>query len=556
VDGVKITTATTDDTVTARITLSGGEATLYKMRVKRDIVWATDEVIKELSFDYNGVSATKQLSFNPPYATGEASTDGYFVVLVKGSYEVWGLVNAFPPRLRVKTPPPNQPPIAYIDSISPSSTKQGKEVSFSGHGTDPDGSVAGYSWRSSIDGQLSTSSSFTTSNLSEGTHTIYFKVRDNKGLWSSEVSRTLTINPPNRSPTAYIDSILPDRIRVKSEVSFSGHGIDPDGSVVGFSWRSSIDGQLSTSDSFITSNLSEGTHTIYFKVKDNNEAWSEEVSGTVTIETNKPPIACIDSISPSRTEQPEEVSFKGHGTDPDGSVVGYSWRSSIDGQLSTSSFFSTSGLSVGKHIIYLKVKDNDGLWSEEVTGTLTVDRPGPYVELYGHRTEVNVGEEIILNLSVVNSITSPGNLIVQLTLSIPSGWSITSSGFGHGAGGLCTNTYEVEQGPNPRTISVQILANEPYDGVVSGYLDYYFVKEEEYKYHKDITLPVTATSLPPTPEERRPAPTEGGGFSCSGPVEGSAPPPTEELLISWGLIGLCWGSLAGGLGIMKWRRRK
>ena len=131
--------------------------------------------------------------------------------------------------------------------------------------------------------------------------------------------------------------------------------------------------------------------------------------------------------------------------------------------------------------------------------------PGqPYVDLYGHMTDVTVGEEIILYLSVVNPITSPGTLVVQLTLSIPSGWSITSSGFGHGAGGLRTNTYEIEQGPNPQEIDVHILANEPFEGDVIGYMDYYFAEQEETKYRHEARLPVSAKPAQPQPE---PAPT-------------------------------------------------
>ena len=101
---------------------------------------------------------------------------------------------------------PNQLPTAYIDSITPNPATQGTHtVSFTGHGTDPDGFVIGYNWRSSKDGQLSTSSSFTkpASALSVGTHTIYFKVMDDDYDWSTEVTRTLTINPaptPNQPP--------------------------------------------------------------------------------------------------------------------------------------------------------------------------------------------------------------------------------------------------------------------------------------------------------------------------------------------------------------------
>ncbi len=76
---------------------------------------------------------------------------------------------------------PNQPPTAYIDSVSPTNIAPGETVTFTGHGIDPDGTVGAYSWRSSLDGDLSTAASFTTSSLSPGTHTIWFKVQDNDG---------------------------------------------------------------------------------------------------------------------------------------------------------------------------------------------------------------------------------------------------------------------------------------------------------------------------------------------------------------------------------------
>jgi hypothetical protein len=87
------------------------------------------------------------------------------------------------------------PPTAYIDSISPNPAISGQIVTFSGHGTDSDGSIVAYNWRSGIDGPLSTSSSFNTTLLSVGTHTIYFMVKDDDEAWSAEVTGTLEIKP-------------------------------------------------------------------------------------------------------------------------------------------------------------------------------------------------------------------------------------------------------------------------------------------------------------------------------------------------------------------------
>mgnify|MGYP000701642776 CR=1 FL=1 len=92
------------------------------------------------------------------------------------------------------------PPVAHIDSISPETAVQGKDtVIFEGHGTDIDGHITAYEWRSDKDGVLSTSKSFSmpASTLSLGTHNIFFKVKDDDGVWSVEDVGHITIKPPS-----------------------------------------------------------------------------------------------------------------------------------------------------------------------------------------------------------------------------------------------------------------------------------------------------------------------------------------------------------------------
>jgi hypothetical protein len=88
----------------------------------------------------------------------------------------------------------NDPPTAIIDYITPNPAQVGEDVTFSGYGEDPDGSITGYSWESNIDGWLSDLSSFTTSSLTEGTHTISFKVQDDEGIWSEAVTQALVVS--------------------------------------------------------------------------------------------------------------------------------------------------------------------------------------------------------------------------------------------------------------------------------------------------------------------------------------------------------------------------
>ena len=129
----------------------------------------------------------------------------------------------------------------------------------------------------------------------------------------------------------------------------------------------------------------------------------------VTDVTNHPPIAYIDSITPDPAEQEKDtVSFTGHGTDSDGSVVAYNWRSDKDNFLSDKEDFDkpASDLSVGTHTIYFKVRDNDDAWSPEVTEDLTVIVPQTV-----HNT--NTGKNFAtIQAAIDDSDTQDGHTII------------------------------------------------------------------------------------------------------------------------------------------------
>jgi len=180
----------------------------------------------------------------------------------------------------------------------------------------------------------------------------------------------------DQKPVAYIDSISPNPAKQEQTVNFNGHGTD-DGTILEWEWKSNKDGVLSNSENFVTSSLSIGTHTIYFKVKDDDDQWSEYDQKTLLIQPqdsqNKKPIAEIVSINPNNAEYMESVYFHGLGTDSDGIIIEYKWRSSLDGVLSKVSSFTKTDLSVGTHTIYFKVKDDQGEWSNEDSSNLVIN---------------------------------------------------------------------------------------------------------------------------------------------------------------------------------------
>ena len=335
------------------------------------------------------------LSSNQIFVTNDLSPGIHLIYFKVGLGDKWSdEVNT---KLEVKkkattvtTKAPTKPE-AKIDYITPTSAEMGDKVEFSGDKKEKNllskNSIPkhGCSWRSNIDGQLSSGCSFSSSSLSVGTHTIYLKVRsynlvlvkDGKtgkvySDWSEEVSQEKTIKQTKTAPSAHIDSIFPNLIKDVEEASLSGHG-EGDNEIVAYEWRSDISGVLSDLSSATVSELSPGTHAIYFKVQDNNGVWSEEASSTLVVENTFSPVAYIDMISPNPATTVDDILFVANGEDSDGVIIACSWRMDDYGVISDQCSFGASEFEAGTYVFYLQVQDNDGLWSEEVTGILEVN---------------------------------------------------------------------------------------------------------------------------------------------------------------------------------------
>jgi hypothetical protein len=111
------------------------------------------------------------------------------------------------------------------------------------------------------------------------------------------------------------------------------------------------------------------------------------------------------------------------------------------------------------------------------------------VSLHREKTNVVVGEEVLLKLSVVNLITKPV-MNVQVIIKPPSGMSVTSTDFSQSGAGQYTSTYKLEPGAN-RDIEVRLKPNEKGDFIVEGWVIYYFGDDITSK--KDVILkePIT-----------------------------------------------------------------
>jgi len=157
------------------------------------------------------------------------------------------------------------------------------------------------------------------------------------------------------------------------------------------------------------------------------------------------PAAYIDSISPSEVSLGEMVSFVGHGTDPDGTVVACRWRSDIDGDLGVTETLETSSLSGGTHVVYFKVQDNNGNWSDEVRDRVTV----------------SAGASAAARAPVINSFTaSPG--AISLGASSMLSWSVSgaaTASIDQGIGNVTLTGTRVVS-PGATTIYILTATNE------------------------------------------------------------------------------------------------
>jgi hypothetical protein len=204
--------------------------------------------------------------------------------------------------------PPNQPPTANLlhPAFNPTLT-QGSSFSFSGTGTDPDGSIVAQEWRvgSCSSGTLwSSSPSFTTAFNNIGTYRLYFRVRDDDGAWSTNCpSVTITVNqPPNQSPTATILHPSYNTTLVQgASLSFSGTGSDPDGYITAYRWTATAPyGLLVENKASFTWNFANiGTYNMCLSVQDDDGAWS--TNNPCRIITVNPPPAPTVSLSASPT---------------------------------------------------------------------------------------------------------------------------------------------------------------------------------------------------------------------------------------------------------------
>jgi hypothetical protein len=171
-------------------------------------------------------------------------------------------------------PPANSPPTVSISSPSSgSSFTEGDSVTFQGTATDDeDGSLSSQiQWTSSIDGSIGTGSTYTTTNLSIGTHTITAQVTDS-GEMSDTDSITITVNAPIQTSVTITSPQNNETVKGKFTITVDTSGFEGLTTV-----KFIVDGETIATDqaspyqiTVVVKDFSKGQHTLVVEVSDAN----------------------------------------------------------------------------------------------------------------------------------------------------------------------------------------------------------------------------------------------------------------------------------------------
>jgi len=207
-----------------------------------------------------------------------------------------------------------------------------------------------------------------TQNLSEGIHFLYVRCKDANNNWSVPVRRVLYTNPNLNAPSSIIEA----------EYFFDN---DP-----GFGNANSITvtaGNTFVLNNFnvVTQNLSEGIHFLYIRCKNANNKWSVPVRRVLYVSPN------LNSPSPIIAA---EYFID---TDP-GFDLGNSIPVTAGNTVQANFDVITNGLSVGNHFLYVRVKNQDNIWSIASKRAFTVDG------------QLSIGENLIFDLKIYPNPTT------------------------------------------------------------------------------------------------------------------------------------------------------
>ncbi|MDO8747827.1 MAG: hypothetical protein Q7J72_01775, partial [Candidatus Omnitrophota bacterium] len=287
------------------------------------------------------------------------------------------------------------PPIADIsEPIIGAINGSEHPVTLSGSGhlnNDTSATITGYAWRSKDDkvSFSDSSSSGPTASLSAGEYTVYFKVKDSYGRWSSEAEKTFTIGSNNTEGPSGTININSDAAYTASTAVTLTLTATHDTGVTGYYVSNSATAPLATDSGWtiVTSTTSysgsvshtlstgDGSKTVYAWYKTAASNVSSAASATITLDTAVPTVTITSPTSDATSStDKKKLSIGGSASDSTSGIKSVAWSNNKGGGETASGTTSwsaekTNALSDGDNIITVTATDQAG---NTATDTITI----------------------------------------------------------------------------------------------------------------------------------------------------------------------------------------
>ncbi len=258
---------------------------------------------------------------------------------------------------------------------------------------------------------------YTLAGLQAGV-TYYFAVtaydtEGNESDYSNEVSARENL-PPQASASSSVTSG-----RAPLVVNFQGSGTDQDGTIVSYSWDFG-DGSTSSLQNPSHTFMSAGNFTARLTVTDNDGAMATASVQITVTPANQPPSVNV-TAAPSSGHAPLTVSFVGSGTDPDGTILEYSWIFG-DGTGSNQQSTSHTYTNPGNYTATLTVRDDAGATASKSV-LITVSPPNQPPTLTAEASPLRGAPPLTVSFTAV--ATDPDGEIVSVLWDFGDGTTAT-----------------------------------------------------------------------------------------------------------------------------------
>lgn len=243
------------------------------------------------------------------------------------------------------------------------------QTTFSGSGTDSDGTISSYAWTKVSGGNATltnaNTANLTVSGLVAGTYTFRLTVTDNKGATATD-DVVLTVLTVNVAPVANAGADKSITLPI-TQATFSGSGTDSDGTIASYSWIKASGGSATLTNANTTNltvtGLVAGTYTFRLTVTDNKGATGTDDVVLTVLASNTLPVVSAGADK-SITLPTNQATFNGSATDASGTITGYTWSKVSGGSCTlnntTTANLTATGLAAGNYTFRLTVTDSKG----------------------------------------------------------------------------------------------------------------------------------------------------------------------------------------------------